>query len=176
MHGKTEDESLASQPPWGWLTRLSSASYTVTEAENATPTVVLPVVKLLGSPRVASRRLITGIASSSHTVEYTSFVEAVRSLANFHVKQKAATSLSSINSSQRKLSARGSCRAMLSTNPIAIATQPQGVNIISKVVNPPNGCYAQYIRGSILSLPLYILLMLAIYTNHHDTNLTFVRE
>ena len=58
------------------------------------------------SPRV---RLITGIASSSHTVEYTSFGEAVRSLANFHVKQKAATSLSSINSSQRKLSARGSC-------------------------------------------------------------------
>ena len=48
---------------------------------------------------------------------------------------------------------------MLSTNPIAIATRPQGVNIISKVVNPPNGCYAQYIRGSILSLPLYILLV-----------------
>ena len=65
------------------------------------------------SPRVASRRLITGIASSSHTVEYTSIGEAVRSLANFHVKQKAATSLSSINSSQRKLSACGSCRAML---------------------------------------------------------------
>ena len=84
----------------------------VNEAENATPTVVLPVVKLLGSPRVASRSLITGIASSSHTVEYTSFGEAVRSLANFHVKQKAATSLSSINSSQRKLSARGSCRAI----------------------------------------------------------------
>ena len=101
-----------------------------------------------------------GIASSSHTVEYTSFGEAVRSLANFHVKQKAATSLSSINSSQRKLSARGSCRAMLSTNPIAIATRPQGVNIISKVVNPPNGCYAQSIRGSILSLPIYILLVL----------------
>ena len=58
---------------------------------------------------MASRRLITGIASSSHTVrvEYTSFGEAVRSLANFHVKQKAATSLSS------SLSARGSCRAML---------------------------------------------------------------
>ena len=142
--------------------RVSSASYTVTEAENATPTVVLPVVKLLGSPRVASRRLITGIASSSHTVEYTGFGEAVRSLANFHVKQKAATSLSSINSSQRKLSARGSCRAMLSTNPIAIATRPQGVNIISKVVNPSNGCYAQYIRGSILSLPLYILLLLLV--------------
>ena len=30
--------------------------------------------------------------------------------------------------------------------PIAIATRPQGVNIISKVVNPPNGCYAQYIH------------------------------
>ena len=111
---------------------------------------------------MASRRLITGIASSSHTVEYTSFGEAVRSLANFHVKQKAATSLSSINSSQRKLSARGSCRAMLSTNPIVIATRPQGVNIITKVVNPPNGCYAQYIRGSILSLPLYILLIILI--------------
>ena len=62
------------------------------------------------TPRLtSSRRLITGIASSSHTVEYTSFGEAVRSLANFHVKQKAATSLSSINSSQRKLSARSSC-------------------------------------------------------------------
>ena len=34
--------------------------------------------------------------------------------------------------------------------------RPQGVNIISKVVNLPNGCYAQYIRGSILSLPLFI--------------------
>ena len=59
------------------------------------------------SPRVASRHGL------SHTVEYTSFEEAVRSLANFHVKQKAATSLSSINSSQRKLCACGSCRAML---------------------------------------------------------------
>ena len=59
------------------------------------------------------RRLITGIASSSHTVEYTCFGEAVRSLANFHVKQKAATSLSCINSSQRKLSAYGSCRAVI---------------------------------------------------------------
>ena len=61
---------------------------------------------------MVSRRLITGTASSRHTVEYTSFGEAVRSLANFHVKQKAATSLStSINSSQRKLSACGSCIA-----------------------------------------------------------------
>ena len=83
---------------------------------------------------------------------------AVRSLANFHVKQKAATSLSSINSSQRRLSARGSCRPTV-CYPIAIATRPQGVNIISKVVNLPNGCYTQYIRGSILSLPLYILLI-----------------
>ena len=124
---------------------------------------------------MASRRLITGIASSSHTVEYTSFGEAVRSLANFHVKQKAATSLSSINSSQRKLSARGSCRAMLSTNPIAIATRPQGVNIISKVVNPPNGCYAQYIRGSILSLPTKSKISQSVYryktSNRHYRNL-----
>ena len=66
--------------------------------------------RLRRSPRVASRRLITGTASSSHTVEYTSFGEAVWSLANFHVRQKAATSLS-INSSQRELSARGSCIA-----------------------------------------------------------------
>ena len=66
-------------------------------------------LRLRRSPRVASRRLITGTASSSHTVEYTSFGEAVR---NFHVKQKAATSLStSINSSQRKLSACGLCIA-----------------------------------------------------------------
>ena len=82
------------------------------------------------------------------------------SLYNVHVCMYINKSISSINSSQRKLSSRGSCRAMLSTNPIAIATRPQGVNIISKVVNPPNGCYAQYIRGSILSLPLYILLIL----------------
>ena len=43
-----------------------------------------------------------------------------------------------------------------------LIARPQDVNIISKVVNPPNGCYAQYIRGSILSLPLYILLVLVL--------------
>ena len=41
------------------------------------------------------------------------------------------------------------------------------MNIISKVVNPPNGCYAQYIRGSILSLPLYILLITGIQSFHY---------
>ena len=74
-------------------------------------------MKLLGSEDHLEWRLITGIASSSHTVEYTSFGEAVRSLANFHVKQKDATSLSSINSSQRKLSARGSCGAYVIHKP-----------------------------------------------------------
>ena len=33
------------------------------------------------------------------------------------------------------------------------------VNIISEVVNPLDGCYRYYIRGSILSLSLYILLI-----------------